>query len=177
MNLGHLKNTRRLATSTGIEVSGRHYVPLLLAVLLVLMNVAPSLADEKMDEDALRCIPTRNLTSTAVIDDRNVVFFMIGEPIYHNVLADNCIGLTKRGFFTYDVKLGNLCRGEKIVLAHVYFAPGRRCELGNFYRITREDLEALRSMSQGAPPPKPLSPAEVEDISAESGKTQGSEEN
>jgi len=158
------------------QVIGSYCRLLLLSVPLTLAAFASSLADEKLDEDALRCIPTRNLTSTKVIDDRNVVFFMVGESMYHNVLADNCAGLARRGFFTYDVKLGNLCRGEKIVLAHVYFAPGKRCEIGNFYRITRDGLIALQSMSQGAPPPEPLPAAEIEDIATESDENHESEE-
>ena len=153
----------------------RNYKALFLSGLLVLTAFASSLADEKDDERTRRCIPTRNIASTAAIDDRNIVFFMRGDPIYLNFLPDNCVGLAAGVSFSYES--GGLCSGERIRLAPETYMSGNWCNIGDFQRITKDDLEALRATPWGAPPPRPLPSAEIEDISTESEETQEDEVN
>lgn len=152
----------------------RYYQPLVLVGLLTLVAVASSLADETVDEDARRCIPTRNITSTEVIDDRNIVFFMPGEPIYLNFLPDICVGLAEGVSFSYES--GGLCSGERIRLTKVTHTSGNWCNIGYFQRITRDDLEELRTTPRGAPPSKPLPSAEIEDMSRKSDEPRAPEE-
>lgn len=139
---------------------------ILWACLLNVPAADLSLADEVNDESVRRCIPYGKLTSVAVIDDRNVLFFMIGKPIYHNILLQNCIGLAQSGRFSYSPFAGAVCAFDQIRL--VGSLLGRSCQLGYFYRVTKEDLPAIIEGPQGPLKPRPLPSAKVEEISTES---------
>lgn len=119
------------------------------------LSVADSaMADDEEEKDNSRnCIQTRTLKSTAVVDDRNVLFVKIGNSVYHNRLRKDCKNLGKYKQFSYTTTSGSLCRLDAI---HVMDSTGREsrtCQLGKFYEINTEELRALVEESRN--PSKP----------------------
>lgn len=141
-----------------------------LVSLSILTTFSSACADKEVVEDGeRRCIQIRSLTSTDVIDDRNAIFYMVGAPIYHNVLPEVCPGLSDGGAFTHEVFAGSLCSGDQIrLLSRFGDLTGRTCKLGYFNRVTKEDVEALFEASTTGPSSNPLPSSDVEDVSPES---------
>lgn len=118
--------------------------------LLSLLAVTPSLADEVAvdidDINAKKCIRVRSLRSTKVVDDLNIIFYMIGSKTYHNILPRQCHGLAREDRFGYQVRSGSLCDLDTI---HVLYQAGNGlqqgsfCRLGLFHPISKEDAKAL----------------------------------
>ncbi len=126
------------------------------------------------DENTVECVPLRSIRRTEVLDDRNVLFYMRGTTVYHNILSRACGGLAREDRFSYETSMGRLCRMDYIsVLYNDGFGvrAGNRCSLGAFHKIDREDAEALREGLEGRPAANPLplpTPQEVgEDEDAE----------
>ena len=141
-------------------------LPVALATLVFSAPAAPVLADDAKRDDGRNCVSTRRLKSTAVIDDRNILFVMIGDQVYHNQLPRQCSGLGKAGAFTYSTLGGNVCRQDTIqVLLANSDLPGRTCTLGVFYPVAPQDLRALIEGLRGpAEPVEAQPPADVEEI-------------
>jgi hypothetical protein len=147
------------------------YLLITLACLINLSAAVPSMADEPDEPDEVKevksrkCISTRNLKNTAVVDDLNVLFFMVGKTVYHNILPRACNGLSQSGRFSYTTYAGSLCELDMIeILAGNSFQTGRSCRLGYFYPVTDGDIVALIEQSRKLPEAVPLPPAKVEDI-------------
>ena len=62
------------------------YTLMLLTCLVNLFAVASSLADEVIVENARKCISTRTVIRTEVVDDLNILFFTRGKTVYLNIL-------------------------------------------------------------------------------------------
>jgi hypothetical protein len=136
----------------------------LLACPLLLTAPALSMAEEIDKPGARKCIPTRRLTSTAVIDDRNVLFYMIGKTVYRNILPDQCKGLTSKAF-TYASMAGSLCNFDTIrVIKGGHSGYGPLCRLGNFYAVTDDDIPEIIALLNKKPAAKQLPSAEVEEV-------------
>lgn len=147
-----------------------------------LLAVTPSLADEVVDEiddiNAKSCIRVRSLRSTKVIDDLNIIFYMVGSTVYHNILPRQCHGLAREDRFGYEARSGNLCNLDTIRIlyqAGTRMQEGNACRIGKFHPITKEDAEALKEKSNALPQAKPIplpEPEEIGEDSEESGDEQ-----
>ena len=142
--------------------------------LLGLPAVTPSLADEVVDEiddiNAERCIRVRSLRSTKVVDDLNIIFYMVGSKIYHNILPRQCHGLAREDRFSYEPQSGNLCDIDMIRI--LYYAgtsmqKGNACRLGLFHPISKEDAKALLEKSTELPQAEPIPMPEPEEVGEE----------
>jgi len=106
-------------------------------------------ADEELDEaTAERCIPLRSISSTKVVDDYNILFYMRGGDIYRNPLPHRCPGLRSERTFMYRTSLSQLCDLDIITVLYdngFGFTPGPSCGLGRFYPITKEEVKALQN--------------------------------
>jgi len=141
------------------------YMLPVLACLLILAAGVPSIADEVMGENSQKCISTRTLTGTRIVDDQNVLFFRTGKTVYHNVLPKQCKGLAHYGMFSYGTLAGSICERDTIrIVDSNNNMPGRACTLGYFYKITKEDIPAIYERRYRPVEPKPVSPAEPEDV-------------
>lgn len=141
----------------------------MMTVVLGMTASGSLLANEDDDEDRgpRKCIPTRKLTSTAVIDERNILFIMIGKTIYHNILPKQCRGLGRQGF-TYGNLAGSLCNLDTIqIIQSPHGTLGRLCRLGDFHPVTNEELPALVNGILKPPTSSPLPSADVEEVSGE----------
>lgn len=133
----------------------------------------PALAAFAQDEEPVRddsttsCISVRSIRSTDIIDDRNVLFYMRGDVVYHNILSRRCPGLAREDRFSYRTASSRLCDIDSINVLYRDargMRPGAACRLGKFFKITREDAKALKEGPTEEPPPKPLPMPEPEEI-------------
>ena len=106
-----------------------------------------SLADEVFGEPQ-RCVNTRGVSHTEILDDSTVVFHMYGSMVYLNRLPHRCNGLRRSDAFSYELRTSRLCDIDTI-RAVDYFGgtlrPGIACPLGKFHPITDEQLDLLRN--------------------------------
>ena len=131
---------------------------------LSLSPFAATLADEAPIEEGERCLSSRSISRTEVIDDQNVLFFVRGSAIYLNHLPKTCPRLALERRFIYETSVGRLCESDHItVLMDGGFAAvaGHHCRLGRFHPISREQVQAL--MEPPELQPEPLPPAEPEE--------------
>ncbi len=145
----------------------------LLASLLALPTVRPSLADEEeeeKDENTVTCVNTTRIRSTKILDDSSILFYMRGKTDYHNILPRQCHGLAREGRFSYRVSSNNLCQHDSIQILYggaSGMRQGKSCRLGYFHEVNEEDIESLLDREPAPPQPQPLPTAEPEDISTE----------
>ena len=102
--------------------------------------------DFAIDREGERCINTRNIRSTDVLDERTILFRMRGRDYYVNYLRNDCPGLVREERFSYRTTGGRLCQVDTIrVLEQFggYIQEGMSCGLGVFYPITGEEAEFL----------------------------------
>ena len=118
------------------------------------------------DENTADCISLRNVRRTEVVDDRNVLFYMRGKTVYHNILPRACGGLAREDRFSYQTSIGRLCHLDHIRV--LYDDPfglreGNRCALGVFHKMDSEDAKAFKDATRNAVPaanPLPMPPPE-----------------
>ena len=165
--------------TTGLNtMTKQKYILILLACLLSLSAGRPSVADDVKSENSQKCISTRTLKSTRIVDDRNILFFRPGKTVYLNILPKACPGLSKYGLFTYGGMAGNVCARDTIrVIDNNNGSPGRACLLGYFHKMNKDDLPGLfesrqRPIELIAPPA-----ADVEDVTENTGESEEEPEN
>ncbi len=141
------------------------YTPLLLALLVILPAANSAEADELKIEAVRNCITTRSLKKTAVLDDQNILFYMVGKTVFHNILPKQCKGLARSGRFNYSSLAGALCKFDSI---DVYGVEGiritRTCRLGRFYPTTKDGVPAIIESLGGPPRLEAIPPAEIEEV-------------
>ena len=140
----------------------------LAALLVLVVPPAPAGADEGMQDDGVeRCIDSRSIRRTDVVNDDNIVFYMRGSKIYLNTLTRTCGGLAREGRFSYVTHTRSLCRLDAInILRDSGFGiyEGKVCKLGRFELVTEQDLTAMFDRPRELPDKEPLEPSEVEDV-------------
>ena len=93
---------RPVTLDTGdIAVIYLHSKLLVVAVLLAAPTALPAADEAEEDDGSRRCINTRTLRNTDVLDDTHIVFRMVGSKIYLNTLKTNCRGLSRERRFSY----------------------------------------------------------------------------
>ena len=103
--------------------------------------------DLTFDREGERCISTRAIRDTQIIDDQTILFRMRGGDVYLNNLANNCRGLRRERRFSYSPTAGRLCDVDTIRVLEDFggvIQEGMACGLGSFYPITEEESELLR---------------------------------
>lgn len=145
-------------------------LPAALAASMVMPSAQPAFADDEKPEGARNCVTTRHLKTTAVIDDRNVLFVMVGNRIFHNRLPRQCSGLAREGRFTYGTLAGSVCRHDTIrVLQAQSGFQGAACSLGYFYPVPEDELQSLVEGLRGPITVDRPPAAEVEEIGSDDG--------
>ena len=138
---------------------------------------APMAARDDSVVEGQRCVSSRPIRKTEVLDDQNILFYMRGATIYLNHLPKPCNRLSKEGRFMYRTTVARLCRADIInILTEMggSVGLGRACKLGSFYAITKEDVEKLKTPLEVES--RPLPPAEPEEPGTSgTGKTDESE--
>jgi len=153
-----------------MRATTRNWTRYLLAVVLSVPAVSPLLASDEDVPDAEageRCINSRTIRRTDVVNDSMIVFYMRGTKIYLNVLPSPCKGLADERRFTYGSYTRSLCELDRInVLKDSTFGAyeGRSCKLGRFLPITEEDVADLFNQQHRVPEPKRVDPPPVEEF-------------
>ena len=141
---------------------------LLIAAVLLAAPTALQAADEAEEDDgSRRCINTRTLRSTDVLDDTHVVFRMVGTKVYLNTLKTNCSGLSRERRFSYVTHSRSLCEFDGIRILRdsgIGVHEGRRCKLGRFRLTTEEDITDMFDSMRNRPEPEALEPPPLEDV-------------
>src|SRR4051812_29106723 len=98
----------------------------LLAALLPLAACTPPVANAPADTvpaatvigPAVSCLPTTQISTTEVRDDRTIDFRMTGGRTYRNTLPYPCpeLGFEKR--FAYTISTSQLCSVDVITVLH-----------------------------------------------------------
>ncbi len=147
-----------------------------LSLLLAALTwLAPSHAQEMetaVEPDTRNCISTRSIRRIRIVDDRNVLIYLSGRKIFHNVLRNTCRGLKRQGTFSYNSSDGQMCEGDGIsgiTDAWDDVRPMAQCWLGVHNRISREQADAMRDAAKRGPKiePRPLPVPKPSEIGTE----------
>ena len=155
------------------------YVVAAMTCLIALSAGGPSMAADEQDvAGARRCIPATQVRDTRVVDDLNILFYMRGKTVYHNILPRQCHGLARENRFSYRVSTGQLCSIDTIQILYNLgseLRPGSSCQLGYFHEISEEDADFMIDKPpeerRGTPPSEPLPPADPEDVTKDTGES------
>jgi hypothetical protein len=123
-------------------------------------------ADELDDQNAERCIPLRNIVSTDIVDDSNILFYMRGNKVYLNQLSHRCPGLRNEKTFMYRTSMSELCDLDIITVLNnrgFGFTPGASCGLGRFHPISKDAAKAMKNAASKVNG-KELEPPEPEEV-------------
>lgn len=142
-----------------------------LAAAMCLMMLTPTASilaqdDGDVDEGGERCIDTRRISNTRIVDKRNILFYMRGEDIYHNELPRNCFGLRPGKTISYRTSLSRLCNNDFITLLDSFgmgMSRGPSCAIGKFRPVTKEEADAIRHGRDANIEPEPIEPATPEE--------------
>ena len=122
--------------------------PLFLLGVVAAIPLVSSTAAAAGDEDApARCVTIRNIDHTVVVDDQNVLFYMLGDQIYQNRLRHPVPRLKENQPFMYRTSSSQLCRSDTITVLERWgfgYTEGASGVLGDFMPIDAEEALALR---------------------------------
>ena len=140
---------------------------LLVGLPLLLTSTPDVRADENADVETKRCIQSRTIRRTEVIDDSNVVFHTQGRRIYLNTLPKPCKGLSRHGRFSHVTHMRSLCALDRISVLQeggTGAYEGRACKLGRFRPMTEEGLHDYFDKRAKKPESKSVEPPPIEDV-------------
>ncbi len=129
------------------------------ALLVSMASVADDDNNQSTESDSKRCISLARIDSTHVLDDSNILFYMLGKKVYRNQLPHRCPGLARADSFMYKTSLSQLCNLDSITpLDNMGFGfiQGPSCGLGKFSPIDSERAKELKG--QKAPGSERLEP-------------------
>ncbi len=144
-----------------------HRKVLTALLALGLPAIAPASEEGEDGEEDLRCINSRTIRRTDVVDDSNIIFYMRGSKIYLNTLPKTCKGLSDERRFTYGSYTRSLCEFDRInVLKDSTFGAyeGRACKLGRFRLVTQDDVAYLFDQRHRVPEAERVDPPPVEEL-------------
>jgi hypothetical protein len=97
--------------------------------------------DPAVKKEALRCIPSRQIKQTYIINDYIVVYQLKGGALYRNTFAIPCSGLSFYNAFTTEYRNPyRLCQGDNLLVSLTQSS----CRLREFTRISSNDLHILQ---------------------------------
>jgi hypothetical protein len=90
-----------------------------------------------------RCLQTRSIRGTQILDDQHVVFRMPGESLYLVRFKHRCLRLTKHSTLVYETHSSRLCRLDAIRASDSTGWVGPPCSIPGFVEITRDQVTLL----------------------------------
>ena len=174
-------------TTTRVHSNQRQSFRRLIAVFLFALATvqpikaaeeeAPDIRQPNPDMQGQRCLSSRPIRKTEVLDDQNILFYLRGAAIYLNHLPKPCKRLAQEGRFMYRTTVARICKYDIINLlvdSGGTLGLGRACKLGTFYPITKEDVERIKEpFDMEITPIPPADPEEPEE--PETGKSEDNE--
>lgn len=154
---------------------------LCLSPLILAQEDPPEVEEDDSIIEGQRCLSSRPIRKTEVLDDQNILFYMRGATIYLNHLPKPCKKLAQSGRFLYRTTVARLCKSDMITILRdtgLGLSTGRSCKLGTFWGITEEDVKKIKAPRTIEP--KPVPTAEPEQPGTEqteaSDQTEGGEQ-
>ncbi len=80
------------------------------------------------------CVTTHALRSTAVLDDKTILFQLRDGSVWKNTLDFSCPALGFTEAFSYEINGSQLCDLDTIKVFEPYGPQGASCGLGKFER-------------------------------------------
>jgi hypothetical protein len=125
-------------------------MPLVLLGILSAIPLAsgPVFGAAADDTGPVRCVNVRSIDNTVVVDDQNILFYMLGDRIYQNHLRHPVPGLDQNQPFMYRTVSTQLCRGEIVTVLERWgfgYTAGASGALGDFVPIDEEQAQLLRT--------------------------------
>lgn len=104
-------------------------------------------ADPDSYGDSPRCIATRRIRGSSVLNDQHVAFQISASKYYLVQFRNRCPMLERNATISYETRSGQLCALDSIrgligLGTTARFGP--RCQIPGFQEITQEQLIALR---------------------------------
>ena len=141
----------------------RIYAVAACCCVLTLSPVISTQADDDAKEGGERCVDTRRVVRSEVVDDQTILFYMRNGVIYRNTLPKRCRPLAHEERFSYSTRSSRLCYFDRITIVYDHgsgLTSGPSCALGRYYPITKEEAQALEGLF--AIEAEPIAPAEPE---------------
>jgi hypothetical protein len=116
-----------------------------------LEEAAEASAIDTLLGESERCISTRQIDRTEVIDQQTIVFYLSGGRIYVNRLPHRCPGLRTRDGFMYKNATNRLCSIDTIRVLDTIggsLRPGVGCGLGEFHPVSADTVEQLKLIDE-----------------------------
>jgi len=135
-----------------------------LPLLACLAGLAAATAAPADEADVRRCLSTRSMQNTYVLNDNNILFVRSKKRMYLNVLPSRCPGLGTYGSFSYSTTTGSLCSSDPIRVTDRSGHDNQVCRLGEFRKVTREEIAAIVEGPDQAPKYGPPPAAEPETV-------------
>ena len=122
-----------------------------LAVCLTPILFQSGSADEDSRTAPVRCVDTIRIRDVDVVDNQNLLFYMVNGTIYHNRLAQRCPGLRENKAFMYSIPMHQLCNIDLITVLENHgfrFRRGASCGLGDFVPVTKEAAKQMKAAAK-----------------------------
>lgn len=103
-------------------------------MLISLVLVAALAAAETPAVTTRDCVTTHTLRSTAVLDDRTILFQLRDGSVWKNTLDFSCASLGFHEAFSYESHGSQLCDMDTIKVFQPFGNAGASCRLGKFER-------------------------------------------
>ena len=100
-----------------------------------LAGVPADTGDQTKIEDSKRCIDLARIKDLDVIDDQTILFHMIGNKTYKNMLPHRCTMLGFEKGIAYQTSMNRLCNVDTIKVLNY----GATCILGMFEPYVEDD--------------------------------------
>lgn len=135
---------------------GKNITRALLLCLVMLDQVRAAEDDALLKamentDAAERCISLSRIDNTRILDNSNILFYMLGNKIYLNNLPHRCPGLKSAGTYMYRTSIDRLCNVDFITVLRSSgggYSPGAGCGLGLFFPVEKELAKELLKKSR-----------------------------
>jgi hypothetical protein len=105
-----------------------------------------------LDVKGERCIDLSRIDSTEIIDNKRILFKMVGNQMYLNELPRKCPGLRADEPYLVRTSIDRLCDLDVITMLNrtgFGFTRGASCGLGPFQPVTQAQVDMVKAEVKG----------------------------
>jgi hypothetical protein len=104
-------------------------------------------AVDSLEARPVHCLQLIRIKESEILDSNHIVFHMINGDTYVNTLPHACPGLRKNEPYMLRTSQSRICDLDIITMLHPNgwgFMPGASCGLGDFDKVTPEQVEMIK---------------------------------
>lgn len=112
------------------------------------MTAGPAYSAGVTNPQEVNCLDLMRIDHTEVVDNQNILFYMLNGRIYLNKLLQPAPGLDRHDAFMYKTAIGQLCRLDTVTVLERWgfgLTAGGSSTLGKFMPVDEARAEALLS--------------------------------